>query len=175
MNTKALLWVVAAAAGMLLTAPAMAGTLYQVDFKVAYKTGYKSYTSYLGSLCYDDENLNGSGWEKLSLNGNGSTKKGLLGVTFDFKGHTFTEADDTDYPNYPVIKFYNGVFKGLDFLFKHYGNKYHVDKTKFEKNDCYKGYVCYWDPKVKAIPTPAAMTGGLALLASMAFRRRRKA
>lgn len=147
---------------------------WTVTFKVKYNDKY-----HYGKIFYSDDNLTGSGTEKLAIKPSSylGSKSGLLGVEFNFYGKTYDQCDDIDYSKYPIIKFYNGQFKGLDFLFKAYDNKYHIDYDDFEKNGNDKGYVKYYQPEYKCevIPTPAAASSGLALLAALGFRRRRAA
>lgn len=66
-------------------------------------------TTWAGTLSFDDSFL--SLEEEVEL----GTADGLL-LTFDFRGQTFTNSDDTDFDSYPRITLTNGVITDLNFL-----------------------------------------------------------
>jgi len=150
---------------------------WTAKFKVEYKGTY-----YYGKIFYTDENVKKSGTSKIAVNPSSSlgTKSGLLGIEFNFKGKTFKQCDDIDFSKYPIAKFVNGKFAGLDFAVKYSGDKFHVNYDKFEKNGKKQSYVKYYDGEYNCddceiVPTPAAASAGFALLGTLAFRRRRAA
>ncbi|MBD2346188.1 PEP-CTERM sorting domain-containing protein [Anabaena subtropica] len=67
---------------------------------------------YFGSFGYDDSNLNRIGEENLDVN------NGLLFITFDYLGTTYTEIDDIEYSigGGPLVSFRDGELLGLSYL-----------------------------------------------------------
>lgn len=63
---------------------------------------------YSGSFRYDDSTLTNTGFEKIG------TERGLA-VVFNYLGNTYTEKDDIDYANFPIVSFNNGVLQGLNY------------------------------------------------------------
>ncbi|AUT03241.1 PEP-CTERM sorting domain-containing protein [Nostoc sp. CENA543] len=68
-----------------------------------------SAAQYFGSVKYEDSFLTGLGLETLGVE-NG------LKVTFNYLGNNYTEADDVDFANYPVVTFDAGKFQGLTYF-----------------------------------------------------------
>ncbi|BDI17604.1 hypothetical protein ANSO36C_34060 [Nostoc cf. commune SO-36] len=64
---------------------------------------------YFGSFQYDDSALTNTGLETLGVE-NG------LAVAFNYLGTNYTEADDTDFNNFPIASFNNGEVLGLSYF-----------------------------------------------------------
>lgn len=64
---------------------------------------------YFGSFQYDDSTLSNTGLETLGVE-NG------LAVAFNYLGNNYTEVDDTDFNNFPLVSFNNGEVLGLSYF-----------------------------------------------------------
>lgn len=134
-------------------------------------------TDYYGTIFFDVSAVSQLGESVLKIN------SGLYAVSLEFDGQTYIQCDDIDYDDFPLLKFNHGELVGLNFAFEHEGYEYLVQYDEFKKkyNGDWedKGDVTYGDVysscDTEVIPTPAAASGGLALLAAMGFRRRREA
>lgn len=63
---------------------------------------------YYGSFRYDDSTLTNIGLETIG------TENGLA-VAFNYLGNIYTAQDDTDYANFPIVSFNNGLLQGLNY------------------------------------------------------------
>jgi hypothetical protein len=63
---------------------------------------------YFGSFRYDDSTLTNTGIETIG------TENGLA-LAFNYLGTTYTEKDDIDYANFPIVSFNNGSLLGLNY------------------------------------------------------------
>ncbi len=63
---------------------------------------------YFGSFRYDDSTLTNTGIEAIGT-------ENRLALAFNYLGNTYTEKDDTDYANFPIVSFNNGSLLGLNY------------------------------------------------------------
>jgi len=83
-------------------------------------------TTGIGSFTYDDSILDGGG------NGIASTGNGLT-LTFTLFGQTFTQSDDTDFPDYPQLTIVNFTPTLLDFqVWEHGANPVPINQPGVE-------------------------------------------
>lgn len=89
------------------------------DFRVDVTTGSLAGQSFFGSFQYDDAALTDTSIQIIDpINGNQiiNPSNGLLDLSFDFLGTTYTEESDDGFPDFPQLNFQNGSFQFLDFL-----------------------------------------------------------
>lgn len=92
---------------IVLASPSGAITITQA-FTANVTSGSFNGTSGIGSFTYDENWLNPSGSTVLSpLEG--------LEVSFTFLGQTYSQSDDFEFPDFPTIRFVNGVPVFFDF------------------------------------------------------------
>ena len=93
-------------------------TIITRDFNVDFVEGDLSGKTFVGTLSYDDSELVGSGFEPLTPNGTlfPSFKKGFLSFSLEIDGVQFEIGDDTDYPNFPLISFEDGVLVYVEYI-----------------------------------------------------------
>lgn len=152
-----------------------------VDVDVAFNKKAGGVKHYAGSFLFDGDALAGSGSEVLTRS------TGLLGASLKYNGNTYNPAG-------AKAKFVDGEIVGLVLKFKNItnGKKVVVKFDDFLVANKLAGSVGYngaayalaladanaevptVDDPVTAVPTPAAVTSGLALLAALGFRRRSK-
>ena len=88
--------------------PVLAATI-AYDFTVDVTSGSLAGTQGFGSFSYDDSTLTGSGLETLKVNED-------LSITFNFAGKVYNEADEVDFPYFPLVQFQDNSLLGLSFL-----------------------------------------------------------
>ncbi len=89
------------------------------NFRVDVTTGSLANQSFFGSFRYDEAALTDPSTQVIDpANGNQiiNASNGLLDLSFNFLGNTYTQASDSDFPEFPQLNFQNGLFQGLDFF-----------------------------------------------------------
>jgi len=154
--------------------------LWGVDVDVAIPKAVGPAKHYTGSFLFSGDALGGVGGEILK-----GADNSIVSASFTWKGVTYNNAK-------AKAKFFNGELIGLNFIFKINGKpqQFQIKMDKFLVNGVVKGAVSYDDSAyalalaqanqvpadddtpINSVPTPAAVTGGLAMLAALGFRRR---
>lgn len=132
---------------------------------------------YSGSFSYDDSNLNRIDEENLDVN------NGLLFITFDYLGTTYTEIDDIEYftGGGPLVSFRDGRFLGLSYLVENQffiggdldtpftgGNRFYTTTNFLSAEEV--GTVSY-----STVPEPVALFGtAIATFAGFLVSRQKK-
>lgn len=78
------------------------------DFTVEVTQGTLTGNTFSGSLTYDDEAIIGTGIEEIGV-------ENSLTVTMEFLGETYSETFDSQYPEFPKLRFEDGEIQHLDF------------------------------------------------------------
>ena len=78
------------------------------DFTVEVTQGTLAGNTFSGSLTYDDEAIMGIGTEEIGV-------ENSLTVTMEFLGQTYSEISDSQYPEFPKLRFEDGEIQQLDF------------------------------------------------------------
>ena len=89
------------------------------NFRADVTTGSLAGQSFFGSFQYDDAALTDTSIQIIDpINGNQiiNHSNGLLDLSFDILGTTYTEESDAGFPDFPQLNFQNGSFQFLDFL-----------------------------------------------------------
>jgi hypothetical protein len=89
------------------------------NFRVDITTGSLANQSFYGSFRYDDAALTDPNVQFIDpANSNQiiNASNGLIDLSFNFLGNTYTQASDSNFPEFPQLNFQNGLFQGLDFF-----------------------------------------------------------
>ncbi|UBF27053.1 PTPA-CTERM sorting domain-containing protein [Kovacikia minuta CCNUW1] len=154
---------------VLTSAPAQAITL-SAPFQINVSSGTFAGATGNGTVSWESTALTGSGLEILQPG------TGLLGLSLDFVGNTYTAASAVGFPSRPRLVFSNGSLFGLDYLFQVQGS------TEFLGLDPLSNEVTTGVPGAPpvgsyaaAVPTPALLPGLLGLSLAVSALRKRKA
>ena len=88
------------------------------NFRVDATTGSLANQSFFGNFSYNDAALSDPNIPIDPSNGNQliNLSNGLLSLSFNFLGKTYTEQSDSAQPDFPKLNFNGGLFQGLDFF-----------------------------------------------------------
>lgn len=124
------------------------------NFKANATSGTLLNQTFTGFLSYDDSTLRGVGAESLA-------PADGLNVSFNFLGSTYTQKNDVNYPELPLVNFNSGSFKGLDFFVNDSPKIFGINSNNFSYRGEQVGEVTY--TRTASVPEPE-MLPGLAVL-----------
>lgn len=107
------------AIGSALAASSAQAIAITQNFRVDITTGSLANQSFFGNFRYDDAALTDKSLEIIDpVNGNQiiDSSNGLLDLSFNFLGNTYTQTSDGGFPDFPQLNFQNGAFQALDFI-----------------------------------------------------------
>lgn len=105
--------------GSAVTADSVHAAVINYDFRVDVADGPLANQSFLGNFSYDDAALSDPSIEIIDpINGNQiiNPTNGLLSLSFNFLGQTYTAKSDSAFPDYPQLNFEAGLFQRLDYF-----------------------------------------------------------
>ncbi|NEP00769.1 MAG: PEP-CTERM sorting domain-containing protein [Symploca sp. SIO2E9] len=150
---------------------------FKSNFTVDITTGDLAGNSYDGYFTFEDSELTGIGNEEVVADK----------VSFDFNGITYTEEQDFDYPNAPLVEFDGGSLLGLNFVpfdeffalpfdlindsFQYFAHNSGEVVVSFQGEGV--GSVTYTEPET--IPEPATILGLSVVAAGLLLRKKQGA
>ena len=165
------------------------------NLRVDITSGALANQSFFGSFTYNDAALTDPSIQITNPDGNQiiNPTNGLLNLSFNFLGTTYSQNSDSGFPDYPQLNFQAGLFKGLDYLVESVANPATIaafgtgyiqssgltffqtfDGSPFNSatNVLDEGTVTYG---VQAVPAPALLPGLIGLGVGVLRKRRAEA
>lgn len=129
--------------------PLQAATI-TYDFKADVTSGSLLGQTFTGFLSYNDSALTGVESEDLG-------PADELKVSFNFLGATYTEKNEQEFPDFPLVNFNNGVFEGLDFFVNDSPTIFVINLDEFSYGGETVGNVTY--TRSEPVPEPGTIVG----------------